>query len=83
MYVIDSIVQEDVMFNSSSTAAVFVSGRSKNGLCTWITEKGQKLGDYILSKQVQPTGALTFRSAQVDIVIMARAEISGYPNGTQ
>lgn len=51
LYVIDNIVQEDVLFNSSSTAAVFVSGRSKNGLCTWITDKGQKLGDYIISQK--------------------------------
>lgn len=46
-YVVDCIVQEDVTFNSSSTAAVFVSGHNKNGLCTWTDAAKKKLGNYV------------------------------------
>ncbi len=46
-YVTDRIVTRDVVFNSASTAANFVTGRSTNGLITWKTEDGITLKQYL------------------------------------
>lgn len=39
------ILQEDVLFNSPSSAAEFVTGKSCNGLITWKTKEGKTLHD--------------------------------------
>lgn len=44
-YVKEGIVQKDVVFKSSSTAANFVTGNSTNGLRSWKTEDGTALKD--------------------------------------
>lgn len=49
-YVRDRIVTEDVMFNSPSTAANFISGRSSNGMIAWKNSEGVKLGDILKNK---------------------------------
>lgn len=50
-YVVDRIVQEDVIFKSSSTAGNFVTGYSTDGPSTWKDEKGQTLK--VLSEQIK------------------------------
>lgn len=45
-FVTDRLVSKDAVFNSASTAANFVTGRSTNGLVAWKTEDGKKLRDY-------------------------------------
>lgn len=42
----ENILTEDILFNSPSGAAAFVTYRSTNGLTEWKTEKGQTLKDY-------------------------------------
>ena len=42
-YVVNGITKEDVSFNSPSTAANFVTGRSSNGMILWKTEDGMTL----------------------------------------
>lgn len=42
-YVVDNILQEDIIFNSPSQAAVFVIGNSVNGWDEWKLEDGRKL----------------------------------------
>ena len=37
------ILQEDMLFTSPSYAAMFVIGKSANGLTSWKTERGQSL----------------------------------------
>lgn len=37
----DSVLNQDIVFNSLSTAATFVTGRVANGLITWKTEDGK------------------------------------------
>ena len=49
LYVQDLILKEDIVFNSSSTAAVFVSGRSMNGLYIWRDANGNKLSRYYIT----------------------------------
>lgn len=41
--VIDGILQEDVLFSSPSYAAMFVIGKSANGLTSWKDENGRRL----------------------------------------
>lgn len=43
MYVMNNIVQEDVVFKSSSTAGNFVTGNSTDGPGSWKNENGKKL----------------------------------------
>lgn len=43
----NNILQENIEFNSLSTAANFVSGNSSNGLITWKDENGTKIKDII------------------------------------
>lgn len=47
MYVKNRIVFEDIVFKSPSTAANFISGRSKNGLDAWKNENGKNLKEII------------------------------------
>jgi hypothetical protein len=51
-HVINGVVKEDVIFKSASTAANFVTGSSTNGLTSWKTEEGKRLGDII--KELTP-----------------------------
>ena len=46
-YVVNNIVQENVEFKSSSTAASFVSGRSMTGYAVWKDATGKRLGEII------------------------------------
>ncbi len=46
-YVKDNIVIQNVIFNSSSSAANFVTGRSTNGLDKWVDEAGTPLKELI------------------------------------
>lgn len=41
----DNILQEDVLFNSPSSAAEFVTGKSCNGWVSWKTKDGKTLHD--------------------------------------
>ena len=41
------IVTKDTSFNSCSSAANFVTGRSKNGFITWRVEDGRTLREYL------------------------------------
>lgn len=41
--VIDGVLQEDVLFSSPSYAAMFVIGKSANGLTSWKDEDGHSL----------------------------------------
>lgn len=41
--VIDGVLQEDVLFSSPSYAAMFVIGKSENGLISWKDETGRSL----------------------------------------
>lgn len=41
--VVDNILMEDIEFKSASGAAVFVTGRSTNGLVAWKDEKGRNI----------------------------------------
>lgn len=41
--VIDGVLQEDVLFSSPSYAAMFVIGKSANGLTSWKDESGRNL----------------------------------------
>lgn len=50
-YVKNNIVQEDIVFNSSSTAANFVTGSSTDGLRTWKNEEGKSLKAIISGKE--------------------------------
>lgn len=43
--VIDGVLQEDVLFSSPSYAAMFVIGKSANGLISWKDETGRSLKD--------------------------------------
>ena len=43
----DNIVQKDIVFNSPSTAAQFVNGRSTNGNIAWKDEEGKKIGEFV------------------------------------
>lgn len=43
----DGVLQEDIEFNSLSTAASFISGRSKNGLLSWKTENKISMKQYL------------------------------------
>ena len=43
--VIDGVLQEDVLFSSPSYAAMFVIGKSANGLISWKDETGHSLKD--------------------------------------
>ena len=47
--IIDNILQEDVLFNSPSSAAEFITGKSCNGWISWKTKDGKTLHD--LEKQ--------------------------------
>ncbi len=46
-YVKNNIVQEDVMFKSSSTAGNFVTGNSTDGPSSWKDESGKKLKEIL------------------------------------
>ena len=39
----DWVLQEDILFSSPSYAAMFVIGKSANGLTSWKTESGDSL----------------------------------------
>ncbi len=41
----NSILQEDVLFTSPSSAAEFVTGKSCNGWVSWKTKDGKTLHD--------------------------------------
>lgn len=41
--VVDGVLQEDVLFSSPSYAAMFVIGKSANGLTSWKDEDGRSL----------------------------------------
>ena len=43
--IVDHILQEDVLFSSPSYAAVFVIGKSANGLTSWKSDDGRTLKD--------------------------------------
>ena len=45
--VINNILQEDVLFNSPSTASNFVTGRSTNGLTLWKNKDGKNIKELI------------------------------------
>ena len=47
----NNILQEDVLFNSPSSAAEFVTGKSCNGWVSWKTKDGKTLHD--LEEQIQ------------------------------
>ena len=49
--VVDGILKMDVIFNSSSTAANFVTGSSKNGLVAWKDKDGKPLKQIITENQ--------------------------------
>lgn len=49
-YVVDRKIIKDCHFNSPSTAAQFVTGRSINGYEAWKVEKKISLGDYLKEK---------------------------------
>ena len=42
-YVVNRVVKENVVFNSASTAANFITGSSSNGLTTWKDQQGRTL----------------------------------------
>jgi hypothetical protein len=48
------IIDEDIVFESASTAAAFVTGNSTNGLRAWKTEKREELGKVIAGKGKKP-----------------------------
>ena len=41
----NNVLQEDVLFNSPSSAAEFVTGKSSNGWISWKTKEGKTLRD--------------------------------------
>lgn len=43
----DCVIQEDVDFTSSSSAAVFVLGRSTNGKTAWVDSRGKNLAEWL------------------------------------
>lgn len=43
--VVDGVLREDVLFSSPSYAAMFVIGKSANGLTSWKDENGRSLKD--------------------------------------
>ena len=43
----DCVIQEDADFTSSSSAAVFVLGRSTNGKTAWVDSHGKNLGEWL------------------------------------
>lgn len=43
--VVDGVLQEDVLFSSPSYVAMFVIGKSANGLTSWKDENGRSLKD--------------------------------------
>lgn len=43
LYVVNHVVQEDIVFKSASTAANFITGVSTNGLAVWKNEDGVTL----------------------------------------
>lgn len=43
----DGVLQEDVEFNSPSTAASFVVGGSRDGKLVWKTKEGKKLAEIV------------------------------------
>ena len=43
--IVDNILQEDILFSSPSYAAVFVIGKSANGLISWKSDDGYTLRD--------------------------------------
>lgn len=43
--VVDGVLQEDVLFSSPSYAAMFIIGKSANGLTSWKDENGRSLKD--------------------------------------
>lgn len=45
IYVNDNVVSEDVTFNSPSTAAAFILGRSANGPKLWKTATGKRINE--------------------------------------
>lgn len=45
--VINNILQEDILFNSPSTASNFVTGRSTNGLSLWKNKDGKNIKELI------------------------------------
>lgn len=45
--IVDDVLIKDVVFKSPSGAAVFVSGRSTNGLEAWKNEDGQTLNEVL------------------------------------
>ena len=47
MFVKNNIVQEDVVFKSSSTAGNFVTGNSTDGPSSWKDETGKKLKEIL------------------------------------
>lgn len=47
LFVKNCVVQEDVCFRSSSTAANFVTGNSTNGPSSWRDERGRKLKEIL------------------------------------
>ena len=48
-----NILQEDMLFNSPSYAAMFVIGKSANGLTSWKTEDGQTLKSVEISGDME------------------------------
>ncbi len=48
----ENILQENVMFKSSSTAANFVTGQSTNGLITWKDKDGRCLKEILQERSV-------------------------------
>lgn len=46
------LLREDVTFNSLSTAATFVTGRTANGMIVWKTEDGKYVKHTLQKKEV-------------------------------
>ncbi len=46
-YLVDRVVQDDLVFKSPSTAANFVTGRSCNGMIMWKTKEGKNIKNLI------------------------------------
>ena len=47
LYVKNNIVQENIIFKSSSTAGNFVTGNSTDGPSSWKNESGKKLKEIL------------------------------------
>ncbi len=59
------ILQEDICFGSSSTAATFVCGRSCNGLVEWKNKEGIKLKELVSKESIKPSNLYHLKSTKI------------------